>query len=130
MTIEGDVAQALKTYAPLDSLIGGRVAPSKGAPSLTPPCVVYQRISTAFQQTLGRNVAAEDARIQIDVWAKTDEDAGEAARHVIAAVLSMPLHQTRHVKATVIDNEIADWDQTAGLHRRIVDIMFASVEAA
>lgn len=130
MTIEGDVTQALKNYAPLDSIIGGRVWPSRMPPSGGLPCIVYQRISTVFQQSLGRHVVAEDVRLQLGVWAKTDDEAAAGAREAVQAVLTMPLHQTRHVKATLIDNEIADWEPSAKLHRRIIDIILVSTEAA
>lgn len=130
MSIEGDVAQALKSYAPLDSIIGGRVFPNRAPSNIAPPLIVYQRISTVFQQTIGDAVAAQDSRVQISVWAKTDEVAAAGAAEVINAVLGMSRDGTRHTLAHVIDNEMTDWDETADLHRRIVDVILVSVAAA
>ena len=57
-----------------------------------------------FQQSLSRHVVAEDVRLQLGV-AKTDDEAAAGAHEAAQAVLTMPLHQTRHVKATLIDND-------------------------
>ena len=130
MTIEADVMHALKTYAPLDSLIAGRIWPNTVPSSSGLPCVVYQRISTVFQQSVGRSVAAEDVRLQFGAWATTDEAAAATAREVVQAILAMTSHQSRHTHATKIDNEIADWDPSSQLQRRIVDVILVSTEAA
>ena len=130
MTIEADVAQALKNYPALDSIIGGRVYPNRAPANVAPPLVVYQRISTTFQLAMGDTIAAEDSRIQLSMWAQTDEVAAAGAAEVIQAVLGMGVDGTRHVKAHVIDTEDADWDETANLHRRIIDVILVSVAAA
>lgn len=129
MTIEGDVAQTLKAYGPLASLVGGRVAPVRETSTVAPPCVVYQRISTVFEQAMGDEVVADDVRLQLTAWSRdSDEEAGDIADAMVSGVLGMN-PGTRSVKATVIDNEIADWEPTARMYRRIVDVVFVSTAA-
>lgn len=126
MTIEGDVAQALRGYAPLASLVGGRVHPDR---LQSMPGVVYQRVSNVFGHTLGRNIANETTRLQFAAYAADLDQAADIARQVVAGLMSMNLNGSRSVKATTIDNEISDYDPTATAYRRIVDVVLVSTEA-
>lgn len=126
MTIEGDVVQALKTYAPLASLVGGRVVPDR---LQSMPSVVYQQISNVAGHTLGRNIANETTRLQFAVYSADRDQAGDIARQLVAGVLTMNLNGSRSIKATTIDNEISDYDPTATAYRRIVDVIIVSTEA-
>lgn len=126
MTIEGDVVQALKGYAPLASLVGGRVHPDR---LQSMPAVVYQRISNVFGHTLGRNIANETTRLQFAAYSADHDQAEDIARQIVAGVMAMNLNGTRSIKATTIDNEISDYDPTATAYRRIVDVIWVSTEA-
>lgn len=126
MTIEGDVVQALKAYAPLASLVSGRIHPDR---LQTMPAVVYQRVSNVFGQTLGRNVANEATRLQFSAYSADHDQAAAIAGQLVAGLLAMNAAGTRSVKATTIDNEISDYDPTATAYRRIVDVILVSTEA-
>ena len=126
MTIEGDVVQALKSYAPLASIVGGRVVPDR---LQSMPSVVYQRISNVFGHTLGRNIANEQTRIQFAAYSTDRDQAEDIAGALVDGVMAMNLNGTRSVKATTIDNEISDYDPTATAYRRIVDVILVSTEA-
>lgn len=126
MTIEGDVVQALKTYAPLASIVGGRVHPDR---LQSMPAVVYQRISNVFGHTLGRHIANETTRLQFAAYSVDRDQAEDIAGALVDGVMAMNLNGTRSVKATTIDNEISDYDPTATAYRRIVDVILVSTEA-
>lgn len=126
MTIEGDVVQALKAYAPLASIVGGRVHPDR---LQSMPSVVYQQISNVFGHTLGRNIANETTRLQFAAYSTDRDQAGDIARQLVAGVMAMNLNGSRSIKSTTIDNELSDYDPTATAYRRIVDVVLVSTEA-
>lgn len=124
--VEADIVQALKAYAPLRSLIAGRIVPDVVTGPV--PCIVYQRISTAPLMTMGRNVAGEDARIQFSAWAKTSAKAFDVSEAARDGVLQMNRAGTRRIGSTVLENAISDYDPTAKLYRRFFDVVVVSTE--
>ena len=85
-TIEQDVHAALAGHAGLTALVGDRIYPVVLPEGVSYPAVRYQRIGGGPLQHTGGDSGLENARIQIDVWAKRYAQAKDTAEQVRAAI--------------------------------------------
>ena len=93
-----DFEQALRTAlvgnAGVSALVGSKVYALTIPQGVALPCITYQRVSGAPQNTLEGHSGAEAVLIQLDCWAVTFSAAKGLAKAVRSAMAAAPFKNT------------------------------------
>ncbi len=89
-------------YALLSPLVGGRCYPDKSPSGTVFPLIIYQQVGgVAIDYFEGKVADKDNARIQVNVWAKTRKEASQLARSARVALVE------GYAKATTMGAAVA-----------------------
>jgi hypothetical protein len=109
--IEFDLTAALKAIP----AVGGRVKPVTAPQDYPAPYITYQVILGNEDQCTNGTVFGRTSRIQVDVWAKTYEEAKSIKTDAVAAIVALG------------GGEISAQDlyeSDTGLHRQLIEFKY------
>jgi len=132
MTIDADIVSSLGAHAGLSALIGSggsqRLYPGRVPEDATYPCVVYQRVATDYEQTMGTGEPVVDERPVFQFSCYTsDRDTPLAAQSIAAqvqaAVLAMVGSSVQVFSRQIIARR--DFPEPVGQRQRVdLDVMW------
>jgi hypothetical protein len=112
MTIEAEV------YAALQGLAGGRVFPDVAPENTAVPYITYQAVGGEPVNFLsGEAPGKTNARMQINVWAKTRIEASELGAQVEDAIRA-----ATHLQPEVLTGRVATYDETTQYRGTMQDV--------
>ncbi len=116
MSIETDFRALLAGHAPLEALVGTRIAQNVVAQGVPTPFVAYTA-QHEFAHTLQGVVAADTCTLSVQCWGATSLQADAVADACVAAVaLANP-----NAGATVISRS-SGYDETMDLHATVLQV--------
>ena len=89
MTIEQDIYDGLAAHAGLSALVDTRIYEIQLPEGTGFPCVTYQQISGAREQTVPGTVVSLSPRYQITAWSDDRVEADEVADEIELAAVSL-----------------------------------------
>jgi hypothetical protein len=124
--VEATLYSYLSTYAGLAALVSTRIYPMQLPQNVVLPACTYQKISGARTHSSSGTSILARPRVQIDTWATTYTDAKAVAAQVRLALDGH--HGTGSAWASILDNEIDDYDPVTTRYRVICDILLWFVD--
>lgn len=119
MSYESDLYGVLAGYGGLSALVGERIYPRKLEAEPTRPYVIYGRISSEPQVSLGGFTSGlERIRTQVDCYAEDFDTAIAIATQVRAAIQAQT--GTNNIQGVPM-NELDDYEEETGLYRRLLE---------
>lgn len=101
----------LLATAPVTALIDDRIYPASAPQGAVYPFVTYQRISTPRFRAMGQDATVAQTRIQVNIYARTENNTAYALSKQVAAAVRAALSRWRGTFASTviqdcyIDNE-------------------------
>ena len=124
MSIESTVYQRVTADSAVSALIGNRLYPSVAPDGVQKPYGIYDLISHRRSITHGGESTLHISRVQIDVYAKTREEAIELSDAVINALHAQNWNNDTHaVYSSELDNQQTTYLADVSLHRSALDFL-------
>lgn len=109
MSVESDLYDTLRLYAPLSALVALRIYPEAIAQDDALPAVVYSKTDSEAITLLDGTVALTRNRMAVQAFSRTRDEADTVIGHVIAALAA-------RTPPVPVESRIGGFDDTVGLH--------------